>query len=170
MAFWHILGFLPYTPSHRRRGATAVLVRHKPQCHRHDRRGSAVVSSLFAVKPRQIVKTADIISPSHRGRGATAVFVRHKPQWYRHDRRGSAEVPSLIAVVPRKTVNIANLRGGTAATLNMFKTSAVPPLVGPIRSGIAEAPPLLPRHRHDRRGTVHRSASAAQPPCDREKK
>ena len=65
--------------------------------------------------------------------------------------------------------------GGTAATLNMFKTSAVPPLVGPIRSGVAEAPPLPPRHR---RGTVqgpqyhlhHRSASAAQPPCNREKK
>ena len=124
-------------PSHRRRGATAVLVRQTPQCHRHDRRGSAVVSSLIAVKPRQIVKTADIISPSHRGRGATAVFVRHTPQWYRHDRRGSAEVPSLIAVVPRKTVNIANLRGGTAATLNMFKTSAVPTLVGPIRRGTA---------------------------------
>ena len=34
-------------PSHRRRGATAVLVRHKPQCHRHDRRGSAVVSSFI---------------------------------------------------------------------------------------------------------------------------
>ena len=141
-------------PSHRRRGATAVLVWHKPQCHRHDRRGSTVVPSLIAVKPRQIVKTADIISPSHRGRGATAVFVRHKPQWYRHDRRGSVEVSSLIAVVPRKTVNIANLRGGTAATLNMFKTSALPQLVGPIRSGIAEAPQLPPRHHHDRRGTV----------------
>ena len=112
------------------------------------------VSSLVAVKPRQIFNTADIISPSHRGRGATAVFVRHKPQWYRHDRRGSAEVPSLIAVVPRKTINIANLRGGTSATLNMFKTSAVPPPVGPIRSGIAETPSLPPRHRYDRRGTV----------------
>ena len=136
----------PYTPSHRRRGTTAVLVRHKPQCHRHDRSGSAVVSSLVAVKPQQIVKTTDIISPSHRGCGATAVLVRHKPHWHRHDRRGSAEVPSLIAVVPRKTVNIANLRGVTAATLNMFKTTVVPPRVGPIRSGIAEAPPLPPRH------------------------
>ena len=29
-------------PSHRRRGTTAVLVRHKPQWHRHCRRGSAV--------------------------------------------------------------------------------------------------------------------------------
>ena len=29
--------------SHRRRGATAVFVQHKPQWHRHDRRGSAVV-------------------------------------------------------------------------------------------------------------------------------
>ena len=42
-------------PSHRRRGATAVLVRHKPQRHRHDRRGSAVVPSLIAVAPRTIV-------------------------------------------------------------------------------------------------------------------
>ena len=149
-----MLGCDVIPPSQWRRGATTVLVQHKPQCHRHDRRGSAVVSSLIAVKPRQIVKTANIISLSHRGRGATAVFVRHKPQWYRHDRRGSAEVPSLIAVVPRKTVNIANLRGGTAATLNMFKTSAVPPLVEPIRNGIAEAPPLPPQHRHDRRGTL----------------
>ena len=148
-------------PSHRRRGANAVLVRHKPQCHRHDRRGSAVVSSLIAVKPRQIVKTADIRSPyisvtpgSRCDCGATAVLVRHKPQWYRHDRQGSAEVTSLIAVVPRKTINIADLRGGTAETLNMLKTSAETPRVGPIRSGIVEAPPLPPRHRHDRRGTV----------------
>ena len=149
-------------PSHRRRGATAVRARHKPQCHRHDRRGSAVVSSMIAVKPRQIVKRADIISPSHRGRGATAVFIRHKPQWYRHDRRGSAEVPSLIAVVPRKTVNIANLRGGTAATLNMFKTSVLPPLVGPIRSGIAEAPPLPLRPFCFRLTLLHKQLSVVQ--------
>ena len=37
------------------RGATAVLVRHKPQWHRHDRRESAVVPSLIAVAPRKIV-------------------------------------------------------------------------------------------------------------------
>ena len=60
----------------------------------------------------------------------------------------------------------------------MVKTSAVPPRVWPIRSGIAAAPPLPPRLRHDRRGTVqgpqwhlhHRSASAVQPACNREKK
>ena len=80
-------------------------------------------------------------TPSHRRRGATAVHVRHKPQWHRHDRRGSAVVPSLIAVAPRKTVKTADVRGGTAETLNMFKTSTVPPRVGPIRSGIAAAPP-----------------------------
>ena len=39
--------------SQRRRGATAVLVRHKPQWHHHDRRGSAVVPSLIAVAPRK---------------------------------------------------------------------------------------------------------------------
>ena len=109
---------------------------------------------------------------SHRRRGATAVPVRHKPQWHRHDRRGSAVVPTLIAVAPRKTVKIAELRGGRADTLNMFKTSAVPPRVGPIRSGIAAAPPLPQRHRHGRRGTVqgphHRRAFAVQPPCNRE--
>ena len=89
-------------PSHRMRGATAVLVRHKPHWHRHDRRSSAVVLSLIAVAPPKTVKTADVRSgtaetfnmfcrasavlpPSHRRRGATAVLVRYKPQWHRHD-------------------------------------------------------------------------------------
>ena len=145
-------------PSHRRRGATAVLVRHKPQWHRHDSRGSAGVPSLIVVAPRKTVKTADlrggtaatlnmfrrasaVLFPSHRRRGATAVLVRHKPQCHRHDRRGSAVVPSLIAVAPWKPVKTEDLRGGTAETLNMFKTSAVPLRVEPIRSGIAAAPP-----------------------------
>ena len=124
-------------PSHRRCGATAVLVRHKPQWHRHDRR-STVVPSLIVVAPRKTVKTADlrggtaatlnmfrrasaVLVPSHRRRGATAVFVRHKPQWHRHDRRGSAVVPSVIAVAPRKTVKTADLRGGTAETWTCSK-------------------------------------------------
>ena len=130
----------------------------KPQWHRHDSRGSAVAPSLIAVARRKTVKTADlrggtvatlnmfrrasaVLVPSHRRRGATAVLGRHKPQWHRHDRRGSAVVPSLIAVAPRKTVKTADLRGGTPETLNMFKTSAVPLRVGPIRSWIAAAPP-----------------------------
>ena len=98
-------------PSHRRPGATAVLVRHKPQWHRHDRRGSAVVRSLIAVAPRKTVKTADlrggtaetfnmfrrasaVLPPSHRRRDATAALVRHKrsgsakivvvPEWFLH--------------------------------------------------------------------------------------
>ena len=128
-------------PSHRRPGVTAVLVRHKPQWHLHDRRGSAVVPSLIAVAPRKTVKTADlrggtaetfnifrrasaVLPLSHRRRDATAVLVRHKPHWQRHYRRGSAVVPSLIDVAPPKTVNTADVRGGTAETLNMFKTSA----------------------------------------------
>ena len=103
------LGVMP--PSHRMRGATAVLVRHKPQWHHHDRRSSAVVPSLIAVAPPKTVKTADlrggtaetfnmfrrasaVLPPSHRRRGATAVFVRHKPQWHRS---GTA----MVAVVPR---------------------------------------------------------------------
>ena len=148
--------FLP--PSHRSRGATAVLVWHTPQWHRHDRRGSAVISSWIVVALRKTVKTADlrggtaatlnmfrrasaVLVPSHRRRGATVVLVRHEPHWHRHDRRGSAVVSSLIAVAARKTVKTADLCGGTAKTLNMFKTSAVPPRVGPIRSGIAAAPP-----------------------------
>ena len=61
----------------------------------------------------------------------------HKPQWH----RGCAVVPSLIAVAPPKTVQTADLRGGTARTLNMFKTSALSPGVGPICNGIAAAPP-----------------------------
>ena len=144
--------------SHRRRGATAVLVQHKPQWHRHDRRGSAVVPSLIAVAPPKTVKTADLRGgtaetfnmfprasavqpPSHRRRGATAVLVRHKSQWHRRDRRGSTVVVSLIAVAPPKTVKTADLHGGTAETFHMFKTSGVPQRVGPIRSGVAAAPP-----------------------------
>ena len=151
-------------PSHRRRGATVVLVRHKPQWHRHDRRGSTVVPSLIVVAPRKTVKTADlrggtaatfnmfrrasaVLVPSHRRRGATAVLVRHKPHWHRHDHRGSAVVPSVIAVAPRKTVKIADLRGGTAETLNMFKTSAG-------HRGLGQSAVGSPRHRHDRRGTA----------------
>ena len=154
--------FIP--PSHRRRGATAVLVRHNPQWHRHDRRGSTVVPSLIVVAPRKTVKTADlrggtaaifnmfrrasaVLVPSHRRRGATAVLVRHKPHWHRHDRRGSAVVPSVIAVAPPKTVKIADLRGGTAETLNMFKTSAG-------HRGVGQSAVGSPRHRHDRSGTA----------------
>ena len=43
-------------PSHRRRDDTAVLARHKPQWHRHGRRGSAVVPSLIVVAPRKLSK------------------------------------------------------------------------------------------------------------------
>ena len=130
--------------AYRGRGTTAVLVRHKPQSHRHDRRGSAVVPSFIAETSRKIVKTADLLSSSHRRGGATAVLVRHKPQLHRNARRGSAVVPSLIAVAPRKTVNIADV----------FKTSAVLPRVGPMSVG-------LPRHCHYSRGTA---MTATAPP------
>ena len=70
-------GFLLLPPSHRMRGATALLVRHKPQWHRHDRRSSAVVPSLIAVAPPKTVKTADL-------RGGTAetfnMFRRAEPR------------------------------------------------------------------------------------------
>ena len=69
-----------------------------------------------------------------------------------HGRRGSAVVPSLIAVAPPQTVTTANLRGGTAETFNMFKTSEEPPRVGPIRFGVAVAPPW------------HRTRIAVAPP------
>ena len=77
-----------------------------------------------------------LIPPSHRRRGATAVLVRHKPQWHRHDRRGSTVVPSLIVVAPRKTVKTADLRGGTAATFNMFRRASA---VGPTSPVTPEA-------------------------------
>ena len=81
-------------PSHRSRGATAVLVRHKPQWHRHDRCGSAVVPSLIAVAQR---KTADLrggnFEQVQNFRSATAGWAN--PQW---DRRGTA----MTAVVPYK--------------------------------------------------------------------
>ncbi len=82
-----------------------------------------------------------LMPPPHRMRGATEVLVRHKPQWHRHDRRGSGVIPSLIAVAPPKTVKTADLRGGTAETFNIFKTSAVSSRVGLIRSGVAAAAP-----------------------------
>ena len=165
-------------PSHRMRGATVVLVRHKPQWHRHDRRSSAVVPSLIAVASPKTVKTADlrggtaetfnmfrlayaVLPPSHRRRGATAVLVRHKPQWHRHDHRGSAVIPSLISVAPPKTVKTAGLRGGTAETFNIFKTSAVSSRVGLIRSGVAAAPQGPPWHR------TRTAVAPPSPPCPR---
>ena len=77
--------------------------------------------------------------PSHRRRGATAVLVRHKPQWHRHDRRGSAVIQSLIAVAPPKTVKTADLRGDTAETFNIFKTSAVSSRVNPSSSAFYQS-------------------------------
>ena len=70
-------------------------------------------------------RASGVQPPSHRRRGATAVLVQHKLQWHRHDRRGSAVVPSLIAIAPQKTVKTEDLRGGTAETLNIIKTSTV---------------------------------------------
>ena len=102
--------------------------------------GAAATLNLFR-------SASAVLVPSHRRRGATAVLVRHKPQWHRHDRRGSAVVPSVIAVAPRKTVKTADLRGGTAETLNMFKTSAG-------HRGLGQSAVGSPRHRHDRRGTA----------------
>ena len=86
---------------------------------------------------------------SHRRRGATAVLVRHKPQWHRHDRRGSAVVPSLIVVAPRKTVKTADLRGGTAATLNMFRRASAVLVPSHQRHGATAV--LV---RHNRSGTA----------------
>ena len=102
--------FIP--PSHRRAGATAVLVRHKPQGHRHDRRGSAVVQSLISVAPRKTVKTANL-------RGDTAeTFNMFRltcsavtPQYYPRHTEGAVPMrclydinrsgTAMIAVVPQ---------------------------------------------------------------------
>ena len=48
---------------------------------------------------------------------------------------------------PQKTVQTANLRGGTAETLNMFNTSQC-------HSGLGQSAAGSPRHRLDRRGTA----------------
>ena len=129
-------------PSHRRRGATAVLLR----CYCG---ATAVLLRCYcgatAVLLRCYCGATAVLLRCYCG--ATAVVVRHKPQWHRHDRRGSVVVPVLIAVAPRKNVKISDLRGGTAETLNMFKTSAVPPRLGQSAVG-------SPRHRHYRRGTA----------------
>ena len=148
-------------PSHRRRGATAVLVRHKPQWHRRD---STVVPSLIVVASRKTVKTADlrggtaatfnmfrgasaVLVPSHRGRDARAVLVRHKPHWHRHDRRGSASDRRSTAENGQHC-GPSRGHGGNFEHVQNFRR---PPRVGPIRSGIAAAPPWPPWHR---RGTA----------------
>ncbi len=56
-------------------------------------------------------------------------------------------VPSLIAVAPRKTVETAVIRGGTAAILNMSKTSAM-------HRGLGQSAVEPPQHRHYRSGTA----------------
>ena len=166
-AFYAVACSYTPPPSHRRRGATAVLVRHKPQWHRHDRRGSTVVQSLIVVAPRKTVKTADLRGgtaatfnmfrrasavqvPSHGGRGATAVLVRRKPHWHRHDRRGSVSNRRSTA---ENCQNCGPSRGhgGNFEHVQNFRR---PPPVGPIRSGTAAAPPWPPWHRHYSRGTV----------------
>ena len=91
-----------------------------------------------------------VIPPSHRRRGAIAVFVRNKTQWHRHDRCGSfidrrSTAENCQHRGPSRCR--ADLRGGTAETLNMFKTSAGPLQVRPISV-------RSPRHRHYRRGTA----------------
>ena len=94
-------------PSHRRRGAIAVFVRHKTQWHRHDRRGSTVVPSLIAVAPRKTVNTADL-----RGGTAETLIMFNKTSAgpprvgpisvrsprHRHYRHGTA----MTAVAPYK--------------------------------------------------------------------
>ena len=159
-------------PSHRRRGATAVLVRHQPQWHRHDRRDSTVVPSLIVVAPRKTVKTADLrggtaatfnmfrgasalLVPSHRGRGATAVLVRHKPHWHRHDRRGSASDRRSTAENGQH-YGPSRGRGGNFEHVQNFRR---PPRVGPIRSGIAAAPPWPPWYR------TRTAVAPPSPPC-----
>ena len=93
----HQLAVFYIPPSHRRRGATAVLVRHKPQWHRHDRRGSSMVlvidrrstaencqnrgpSRWHGGNFEHVPRASAVLVSSHRRRCATAVLVRHKPQ------------------------------------------------------------------------------------------
>ena len=83
-------------PSHRRRGATAVIVQHKPQWHHHDRSGSVI-------DRRSTAENCQNCRPS-RGHGGNFEHVQNfhsatagwaNPQW---DRRGTA----LTTVVPYK--------------------------------------------------------------------
>ena len=79
----------------------AVRVRHKPQWHRHDRRGSAMIPSLIAVAPPKTVKTADLRDDTaetfnifnQNFRSVIAGWAN--PQW---GRRGTA----MTAVAPYK--------------------------------------------------------------------
>ena len=85
-------------PSHRRRGATAVLVRHKPHWHRHDRRGSAVVPSVIAVAPRGKLSKLRTFAGARRKLWTCSKLPHATAGWANPqlDRRGTA----MTAVAP----------------------------------------------------------------------
>ena len=97
--------FIP--PSHRRRGATGVLVRHEPQWHRHDRRGSAVVPSLIAVAPPKLPKPRTFAVARRKRLTCSAV----RPQYYPRHTEGAVSLrclydtnrsgTAMITVVPQ---------------------------------------------------------------------
>ena len=140
----HIAWMFPYTPSHRRRGATAVLVRHKPQWHRHDRRGSAALGSVIdrrstvenLLKPRTFAMaqrklwTCSKLPQCHRGLGQSRVGSPRQ----RHDCHGTVYGHHTMTAVAPPSPSCP--RSSTSIT-------AVPP-------------------------QYNRRASAVQPPCNRE--
>ena len=97
---------------------------------------------------RRQLLTCSAVPPQYKSRHTGGAVLRRC--LYGVNRTGTvmiAVVPSVIAVAPRKTVKIADLRGGTAETLNMFKTYAG-------HRGLGQSAVGPPRHRHDRRGTA----------------
>ena len=90
-------------PSHRMRDATAVLVRHKPQWHRHDRRSSAVVPSLIAVAPPKTVKPRTFAVARRKLLTCSAV----PPQYYPHHTEGAVPLRCLYDINRSGTVMIA---------------------------------------------------------------
>ena len=151
---------MPWTPSFR---SGSVIDRRSTAENCQNRGPSRCLGGNCEHVPPCIRGTTPFTSEARCHCGAYTAYTVMAPPWSPSFRR----VPSLIAVAPWKTAKTADLRGGTAETLNMFKTSAVPPRVGPA------APPWPPWHRT--MSTVAPPSppclrSSLQPPCNRGKK
>ena len=91
--------------SQRRRGATAVLVRHKPQSHHHDRSGSVI-------DRRSTAENCQNHEHIQNFRSATAGWAN--PQW---DHRGTA----MTAVAPYKDRSSTSITAAVQPPCNRVK-------------------------------------------------
>ena len=116
-----------------------VVPRKVGQIRRPSRRHGGDIESLpTAAAPPRIGSMSqsdrrDIATPPSAWRyGASTVLVR-RIQQNRND-------TAMIVVVPRQRLEIADLRGDTAEILNMHKTAAAPPRIGPLAKSAEGSP------------------------------